>query len=227
MHEKTNNSSNCLHIAASNGHLNLCRKLLEIFNFDISLTDRKGWNALHYATKGRDLELFCFFIQKGSDVYGKTKIKNNCLHIAASNGHLKLFKTLIEVYKFDIFIKDNRGWTVLNKASKGGDLELFQYLILLGADIYSRTNEIVTYLHITSYHGHLQLCQTIFDLHHSNLQRRTSNEFENYDKCNTIYRQRLFKTKSVFLNLRDLDGFTCLHYRSSQGHADICEFLLT
>ena len=94
MHEKTNNSSNCLHIAASNGHLNLCRKLLENFNFDISLTDRKGWNALHYATKGGDLELFCFFIQKGSDVYGKTKIKNNCLHIAASNGQLKLLKHL-------------------------------------------------------------------------------------------------------------------------------------
>ena len=190
------------------------------------MTDVKGWNALHYAVKSGNLELFRFFIEKGCDVYSKTNINSNCLHITASNGRLKLFKTLIESYNFDIFMKDDRGWTVLNKAAKGGDLELFQYLIQLGADIYSRTNDNVTCLHIASYHGHLKLCQTMFDLYHHDLEKWTCNEFENFDKINAIYRRRLFKTKNAFLNLRDLGGFTYLHYASSQGHADICKFLL-
>lgn len=46
------------------------------------------------------------------------------------------------------------------------------------------------------------------------------------DKCNANYRQRLFKNKNVFSNLKDLGGFTDLHYASSQGHGDICKFLL-
>ena len=226
IHEKTKNKCNCLHIAASNGHLNLCKKLLEKHNFNIALTDAKGWNALHYAAKSGNSELFGLFIQKGSDVYSKTNINSNCLHITASNGRLKLFKTLVEAYKFDIFMKDDRGWTVLNKAARGGDLELFRYLIQLGADIYSRTKDNVTCLHIASHHGHLKLCQTILDLYYSDLEKWTCNEFENFDKCNAIYRRRLFKTKNAFLNLRDLGGFTYLHYASSQGHADICKFLL-
>ena len=226
LHEKTKNKCNCFHIAASNGHLNLCKRLLENYSFDIFMTDVKGWNALHYAAKSGNLELFRFFMQKGSDVYSKTNISSNCLHIAASNGRLNLFKTLVEDYKFDIFMKDDRGWSVLNKAAKGGDLELFQYLIQLGADIYSRTNDNVTCLHISSYHGHLKICQTIFDLYHSDLKKWTCHEFENIDKCNSHYRRRLFKTKNAFLNLRDLGGFTYLHYASSQGHSDICKFLL-
>ena len=226
IHKKTKNKCNCLHIAASNGHLNLCKKLLEKHNFNIALTDAKGWNALHYAAKSGNSELFGLFIQKGSDVYSKTNINSNCLHITASNGRLKLFKTLVEAYKFDIFMKDDRGWTVLNKAARGGDLELFRYLIQLGADIYSRTEDNVTCLHIASHHGHLKLCQTILDLYYSDLEKWTCNEFENFDKSNAIYRRRLFKTKNAFLNLRDLGGFTYLHYASSQGHADICKFLL-
>ena len=123
-------------------------------------------------------------------------------------------------------MKDERGWTVLNKAAKGGDLELFEYLIQLGADIYSRTDDNVTSLHIASYHGHLKLCQAIFGLYHSDLKKWTCNEFENFDKINAFYRRRLFKSKNAFLNLRDLGGFTYLHYASSRGHADICKFLL-
>ena len=227
IYEKTKNNCNCLHIAASNGCLNLCNRLLENYNFNIFMTDTKGWNALHYATKSGNLELFHFLIQKGSDVYSKTNIRNNCLHIAASNGRLKLFKILVKVYKFDIFMKDNRGWSVLNKAAKVGDFELFQYLIELGANIHNRTNDNVTCLHIASYHGHLRVCQMIFDLYYSDLKKWTCDEFENLDKCNALYRRRLYKTKTVFLNLKDLGGFTYLHYASSHGHADICKFLLT
>ena len=58
------------------------------------------------------------------------------------------------------------------------------------------------------------------------MKKWTCHEFENFDKCNSNYRRRLFKTKNAFLNLRDLGGFTYLHYASSQGHSDICKFLL-
>ena len=153
-------------------------------------------------------------------------INSNCSHIAASNGSLNLFKALVETYKSDIFMKNDRGWSVFNKAAKGGNSELFQYLTQLGADIYSRTKDNVTWLHIASYHGHLKLCKTIFDLFYSDLEKWTCNEFENFDKCNANYRQRLFKNKNVFSNLKDLGGFTDLHYASSQGHGDICKFLL-
>ena len=80
---KTENGMNCLHVAASMGCLNLSKAIVNKHNFNINLTDKNGLTALHHSAKNGNYELIKFFVDKGVDIYLKTKDGENCFHIAA------------------------------------------------------------------------------------------------------------------------------------------------
>ena len=88
---KTNDGKNYLHIAALYGHLNLCKILLDKYNF-VDMADNDGWTGFHYSVRNGSYELFSFFHNMGSDLYQRTNHGKNCLHIAALYGHLNLCK---------------------------------------------------------------------------------------------------------------------------------------
>ena len=48
---KTNIGWSCLHIAALNGRLNLCKTLVDTYDFDVHFKDNCGWTALHHSAK--------------------------------------------------------------------------------------------------------------------------------------------------------------------------------
>ena len=85
---------NCLHIAASNGHLDLCKTLINKHKFDVNMKDSEGFTALHFAAEHGSYELVKLFADKGTDIHLKTEDGMNCLHIASWNGHLNLCKIL-------------------------------------------------------------------------------------------------------------------------------------
>ena len=80
---KTRNGSNCLQIAASNGHLNLCKTFVEEHNFDVHVTDDNGWAPLHCSERSGNSELFLYFLHEGSEINCKTKYMGNIVHITA------------------------------------------------------------------------------------------------------------------------------------------------
>ena len=137
---RTNDGSNCLHIAAFHGHLNLCKKLIENLNFDGKMTDNDGWSALHYSARNDSHDLVIYFAEMGSKIYLKANDGSNCLHIAALNGHFNLCQTLIEKHKFDTHMIDNEVWTVLLYSVRSGSYELVAYLVEKEIDIYLKTN---------------------------------------------------------------------------------------
>ena len=110
---KTNDGRNCLHIGAEHGHLSLCKKLIKKHNFDIHLANNAGWRALHFSSENVSYELIKYCIDRGTDIFLKTNLGNNCLHIAAICGHLNLCKTLIDKHGFDVHVANNDGWTIL------------------------------------------------------------------------------------------------------------------
>ena len=85
---KTNKGKNCLHIAAGNEHLNLCRKLISKYNVDVELPTRDGWNALHYFAEKGSYELIKIVADMGIDINLQTNDGKDCLHIAADNSNL-------------------------------------------------------------------------------------------------------------------------------------------
>ena len=73
VYRKTKISLNYLHFAAYNGHLKMCKNLLQNYNFIIYARDNNGRTVLHIAAKSGDIKLLQNFIEKGSNVYSKTK----------------------------------------------------------------------------------------------------------------------------------------------------------
>lgn len=39
---------NCLHFAVIHGHLNLCKALIDEYQFDMYVNDNGGWSTIHY-----------------------------------------------------------------------------------------------------------------------------------------------------------------------------------
>ena len=131
IHLADNDGSNCLHIAALHGHLNLCKVLKDKHNFDVHMVNNVGWTALHCSAGSGSYDLFTYFADMGTDIYHKDNKGSNCLHIAALSGHLNLCKLLKDKHKFDVHMGDNRKRTGLHCSAGSGSYELLHILLIL------------------------------------------------------------------------------------------------
>ena len=223
---KTKEGRNCLHFAAGGGNLSFCKTLLKSYCFDIHKADHFGWTPLHRSAKSGSYELFQFFIDRGSRIYLKTNDNKNCLHISSKGGYLNFCKSLIEVYNFDLLLKDNLGKSPFYYSAESGDLKLFIYLLDKGSELYSKTKHRSNVLHLAAQHGHVEICEYIL--------KRYSKEYESYNKNKrytlngNLYSYHLFfKYKNIFLQAKDADGDTYLHCAAVDNQAEVCNLLLS
>ena len=68
INQRTRYGQNCLHIAAGAGYMDLCKVLIDEFNFDIHIPDHFGKSALHYCAGNGNYQLLHYFISMGSDM---------------------------------------------------------------------------------------------------------------------------------------------------------------
>ena len=120
IHLTTNDGKNCLHIATLNGHLRLCKVLINSINFDVNITDNEGLTALHCSIINGSYKLVRFFKEKVADLHIKTKSGKNCLHIAALEGNWNLCEELINKHNFNVCMADNYGFASTHFASCNG-----------------------------------------------------------------------------------------------------------
>ena len=165
IHLKTNIGWNCLHIAALNGYLNLCKALVKKHKFDVHMTDNDGWTALHFSVRNGNYELVSYFTNLGTDIHLKTSFGSNCLNIAALNGHLNLCKTLVEKHKFNVHMASNDEWAALHFSAENGSFDLFLYILRQGSELYSKTVNMKNVLHLSSHKGHFDI-SSFFALEH-------------------------------------------------------------
>ena len=216
---------NCLHIAAEYGHMNLCQKLLENYDFDINLTDNDGWTPLHFSIKNGSHELFQYFLVHGSNIYLKTRDGSNCLHIAASHGHSNLCKKLVEEHDFKVKVINDNWWTPLHCAGKSGNYELFLYFLNKGSEIYCKTKHDGNVVHIAALLGHVDICEYVLnqftrDFESNNKNKQYALDGELYD--NKIF----FKYDIIFLHAKNEDLDSYLHCAARGKHAKVCKLLL-
>ena len=229
IHLKTDDGRNCLHIAALNGDLNLCKMLIDKHKVDLHMTDNKGCTAVHYSSQSGNYELVAYFVEMGADIHLKTDDGRTGLHIAARKGHLKLCKMLIDKHKVDLHITDNKGWTAVHCSSQSGNYELVAYFVEMGADIHLKTDDGRNCLHIAALQGHLNLCKMLIDKHKFDLHM-TDNE-----GCTAVLYSApsgnyelvaYFVEMGADIHLKTDDGRTCLHIAARKGHFNLCKMLI-
>ena len=220
---------NCLHIAARNGHINLCKKLLDEHKFDVEMCCNEGWTVLHYSAVFGSCEQVSYFVAMGTDIHLETSNGTNCLHIAAKNGNFSLCKTLIDEYKFNVDMADNEGWTALHHSARNGSYDFFRYFIDMGADINSKDNLGLNFVLMAAQEGHVNLCKSLIEKHSVNFRVADSKGWTaiHYSAKNGSYELiKLFTDMGNDIYHKNYEGMNCLHIAARNGHSNLCKKLI-
>ncbi|KAG7362897.1 ankyrin repeat domain protein [Nitzschia inconspicua] len=124
-----------LHIASSEGHLELCQMLLQR-GAKINRCDRWGGSPLDDAYRHRHSAVI-ELLQKNGGRFGSPSQANNLIS-AASEGDLEEVKALLEYGKVDLNSGDYDRRTALHLAAGEGRIEIVRLLCEKGADVNVR-----------------------------------------------------------------------------------------
>jgi len=132
---KFNNEITPLFVAASKGHINIC-KLFVNNNNNIAFINTQcdsGSNTLYIAAQEGNAEVVEYLISVGANIEIKFREYHTPLYIAARNNHVSTVKILIKLgAKVDVIGEDTS--TPLYLACQNGHVNMVQELINSGAD---------------------------------------------------------------------------------------------
>ena len=223
---QTNDGSNCLHIATLYEHFNVCKKLIDEHHFDVHMTDKDGWAALHYSARNGSYKLLKYLAKSGMPFELKNNFGWNCLHIAALYEHLNLCNTLINKHNFYVHMVDNDGWTALHYSARNGSYALVTYFAAMGKNVYHKTNVGSNCLHIAVLYEHLNLCKKLidkqkFDIHMADNEGCTT---LHYFARNGSYELLTYLAdKKTDIDIKSNSGWNCLHLAALCGYFHLCK----
>ena len=129
----------CLHRAAGNRNLELCRILLGCSTVDIDAQDSEGNTPLHwmFIFPNALLELVQIFLDRGAKVNKQNKNSEGALYKACAVGNVPATRLLLD-HHADIDDDNVFGRTALHAALETNNLELVKVLVERGADMYHK-----------------------------------------------------------------------------------------
>lgn len=120
------NTAKSLHIAASLGHADIARSLIE-HGASIDSVDDHLWTPLHFAACNRQLQLTELLIAFNANVNAvDDRLRSPCM-VAASAGFLQPIQALVQGGA-DLTLQDHNWCTALHYAAFSGYLEIISFL---------------------------------------------------------------------------------------------------
>ena len=126
-------SSPALHIASSNGHIEVVKLLLES-GADVNLEDMYGSSALICAARGGHKDVVELLLENGVNLDSKA------LREATLEGHKEIVERLIKEGA-DVNVSNAKGYSALMCAASDGFAEIVEILLKNGADVNAKNNE--------------------------------------------------------------------------------------
>ena len=104
-----------LHYAASNGHIEIVRLLLQN-GAEVNVRSINGYTPLHSAAFYGYVDILHLLVEKGADLEAQDLNGQRALHYSAWHGHLPFIQELVSRYHVDINARENDGRTALSMA---------------------------------------------------------------------------------------------------------------
>ena len=129
----------CLHSAAGDANLELCKILLGCSTVDIDAQDSEGDTPLHWMCLNPNAlpELVQMFLDRGAKVNEQNKNSEGPLYKACTVGNVPATRLLLD-HHADIDDDNVFGRTALHAALEKNNLELVKVLVERGADMYHK-----------------------------------------------------------------------------------------
>ena len=121
----------CLLTAAANGHLAICRLLLDK-GAQLEVKDRFSCTPLHHAAVQGHVEIVRLLCDRGADIEARSNRGRRSLHSAAWKGHISVVKELIEERNAEVNARTDSGRTALRVANRYDKPDIAAYLISHG-----------------------------------------------------------------------------------------------
>eukprot|EP01060_Flectonema_neradi_P017079 TRINITY_DN2380_c1_g1_i1.p1 TRINITY_DN2380_c1_g1~~TRINITY_DN2380_c1_g1_i1.p1 ORF type:complete len:357 (+),score=54.62 TRINITY_DN2380_c1_g1_i1:63-1133(+) len=122
------------HIAAfDDDPLSLAELLVNKYDFDVSIQDKRGMSAVHYSAGAGNIAILRFLLSKGADPSPCSSVGLQPIHFAASRGRLECLRELCQ-QGADSNSRNNAGNTPLFFAVRNGKPRIIEYLATVGAN---------------------------------------------------------------------------------------------
>jgi hypothetical protein len=132
----------CLHTAAREGHLDICRLLIDK-GAQMEAKNNMGYTPLHCAARSAHVDVCRLLIDKGAQIDARDDFRYTPLHWAAAyrENHLDIVRLLCD-RGADIEARNDRGCRPLHYAAKTGHISVVKVLIdVRNAEINARDDD--------------------------------------------------------------------------------------
>lgn len=151
-----------LHWASGNGHVHVCRYLIDDCAAAIDVSDKFGMDALLWAAWFGHKNSTKFMLKVGMKATARNKHGYSWLHCATQNDHLSLLDVLEEeLQDFDRNIVDNCGRTCVHVACKFKRSEMLELLLKKGCNPNKKDKEGNTAMHTAAQYGFVEAIEIL------------------------------------------------------------------
>ncbi|KAM4608028.1 histone-lysine N-methyltransferase EHMT1-like isoform 1-T1 [Polymixia lowei] len=208
---ESQNKCTPLHVAASEGHQEICHMLVQA-GANLDMFDEEQRTPLMAACENNHLDTVKYLIRAGAAISHKDIKGSTCLHLAAKLGYYDILHHLVSKASKYINCQDDGGWTPVTWAIEYKHKELVHLLLARGADVNIRDKEENVCLHWAALSGSDDVAQALLearcDLHAVNIHGDSPLHVaarENQLEC-----LMLLLSRGADVNLRNREGETAL-----------------
>lgn len=225
-----------LHDAATNGHLEVC-KLLVDFGFLVDCHTTRGRTPLMYAVKGNHVDVVRYFVEQcDANVNEQNEMGVTPVYIASQDGLEDIVELLVK-NGANVNLNNRTRHSPLHEAVAGGHLVVAEFLLNNGADKHAVDAMGVTIWHEAAGNGDIALLELLVK-HEVSLQR-ADGQGQQVDNVmarhpfhyaavegKTEFVRAMLAQKLVDVNLVDIDGCSAVYYAAANGHEQVLRVLL-
>jgi ankyrin repeat protein/tetratricopeptide (TPR) repeat protein len=121
---------------------------------DPEIENKYGMTPARWAAARNHFEILCALLNNGAKIGNQVKSGSPALHLAASGGHERIVKRLLEIKGVDINSVDKNGYTPLSWAAKHGRTTVVKILLDKRANIHASTPDEKTPVDLANENGH-------------------------------------------------------------------------
>lgn len=189
-----------------------------------------GWNVMHFAAKGGNLNIFQTFKSEDLNVCQKTHDQMTVLHIASRYGHFGICEYILENNEFRSILqaKSAFGKNACHYAAEAGSVQIFELLVKKYIDPEATTNKGQNVFHIGCIYNQFEMCEYIAK-HYPDLKSKESNEGWNATLYAAKYGNtkvlQLLKDEKVSFEHKSESSRNALHIACDNGHFEASKYI--